>query len=73
MAKYKLSEGNFDKILSFFGLKNKPKKIGDIIDNDPVLKQIDKKMSDLNKSATERLKKDPRMVKLFKDAGWSLD
>jgi len=73
MAKYKLTEGNFDKLLYFFGLKDRPKKIGDIIDNDPVLKQIDKKMADLNKDAADRLKRDPKMVKLFKAAGVSID
>lgn len=71
MAKYKISEGNFDKFLSFFGLKkvDRPQNIDDIIASDPRLAKIDKELGDINRKAGERIKNSPRLRKMFKDAG----
>jgi hypothetical protein len=71
MKKYKLSEGNFNKFLSFFGIKSseRPKSMEDIISNDPKLKKLDKQMGDLNRQAAERVKNDPNLLYLFKRAG----
>ena len=71
MAKYRLSEGNFDKFLRFFGIDNnkRPKSIEDIIKNDPKLKSIDRQMAKLNDEAGERIRKNPRMMDAFKIAG----
>jgi hypothetical protein len=55
----------------FFGLFKidkdaKNKRMADLIDNDPVLKNIRKEVGDLNKKARERLaKKDPELLKLL--------
>ena len=42
------------------------------VDKDPIIRMINKNMNDLNKKASDNLKKDPKMVKLFKDAGWEI-
>ena len=39
------------------------------IDNDPVLKSIDKNIGDLNRKAADRIRKDPVLLNLFKKAG----
>ena len=71
MAKYKLSEGNFDKFLSFFGIKkdDRPQNIDDIISSDPKLAKIDKELGNINREAAERIKKSPELRKMFKHAG----
>lgn len=71
MAKYRISEGNFDKFLSFFGLKKneRPENIDDIIASDPKLAKIDKKLGDLNRQAGDVIRKSPQLRKMFKDAG----
>jgi hypothetical protein len=71
MAKYKISEGNFDKFLSFFGIKkdDRPQNIDDIIASDPKLAKIDKELGDINRRAAERIKRSPELRKMFKDAG----
>lgn len=71
MAKYKLSEGNFDKFLSFFGLQRseRPDNIDDIIASDPKLAKIDKKLGDLNRDAADVIKRSPQLKKMFKHAG----
>jgi len=39
------------------------------IDNDPVIKSIDKKIGDLNRAAADEIRNDPTMLSLFKKAG----
>ena len=71
MAKYKISEGNFDKFLSFFGIKkdDRPKNIDDIIASDPKLAKIDRELCDINRAAAETIRRSPQLRKMFKDAG----
>ena len=60
-----------------FGPKSKGNKnmsLKDIVDNDPVLKSIDKKIADMDKKATEdMIKKYPEMKKLFKEHGFDTE
>ena len=71
MAKYKISEGNFDKFLSFFGLQknDRPGNIDDIISSDPKLAKIDRELGNLNRQAAERIKRSPELRRMFKAAG----
>lgn len=71
MAKYKISEGNFDKFLSFFGIKKneRPQSVDDIIASDPKLAKIDKELGNINREAADIIKKSPQLRKMFKDAG----
>lgn len=64
MPKYKISKSNLREFLSFFGKKQKPKKLQDLIDNDPKLKaidaaikKIDDKYGDYSKETADLLKK----------------
>jgi len=69
--KYKVSEKNLNEFFGFFGTKDKPKEIQKILDNDPILKQIDKKIADMNSSAAKAMvKKYPDVKKLFQKAGY---
>ena len=64
--KYKVSESNLKEFFGLFGKKDKPKQIQHIIDNDPVLKSIDKKISDMDKNATQNMvKKYPEMTNFY--------
>lgn len=62
-------------LLKFFGVisetkEKKSKKISAIIDNDPVLKKLDKDIADINKKATERMKTyDPDWIELLRKNG----
>lgn len=60
-----------------FGPKSKGNKnmsLKDIVDNDPVLKSIDKKISDMDRKATEdMIKKYPEMKKLLKENGFDTE
>jgi hypothetical protein len=71
MAKYKISEGNFDKFLSFFGVNknDRPQNIDDVIASDPKLAKIDKELGNLNRQAAERIKRSPELRRMFKAAG----
>jgi hypothetical protein len=70
--KYKISESNLKEFFGLFGKKDKPKQIQHIIDNDPVLKSIDKKISDMDKNATQNMvKKYPDMKQLFQKYGYN--
>jgi hypothetical protein len=57
-----------------FGPKSKGNKnmsLKDIVENDPVLKSIDKKISDMDKKATEdMIKKYPEMKQFLKKHGY---
>ena len=57
-----------------FGLKSKGNKnmsMKDIIDNDPVIKKLDKEIGDINDKAGERMKKtlDPGTLAILKKYG----
>lgn len=67
--KYKISEGFIKSFIGLFGNKQKPKDIADLIDNDPILKQLDRKIGDLNRTAADKIRKDPTLLKLVKNAG----
>ena len=56
MPKYKISRSNLKEFFGFFGKKNKPKDIQNLIDNDPQLKAIDKRIKDIDSkySASDR-------------------
>jgi len=60
-----------------FGPKSKGNKnmsLKNIVDNDPILKQLDKKIADINKKASERMLKDkPWMATLMKKYGYNPD
>lgn len=49
--------------------KSKPKDINTIIDNDPVLQDIDKKIGKLNDIAFERLKEDENAMRILRRQG----
>lgn len=49
MPKYKISKSNIREFFNFFGKKNKPKDIQSLIDNDPILQSIDKRIADRRK------------------------
>ncbi len=73
MARYKLSEFNFDKFWSFFGKKNKPKPIDYVIANDPELKRLDAELQDLATGFKPHLlkvkKEDPKIWDLLVKGG----
>lgn len=56
MKKYKISPQNLNEFWGWFG-KKKPKNLQSIIDDDPVLKQIDKNIEDIELRMVDRLKK----------------
>jgi HD-GYP domain-containing protein (c-di-GMP phosphodiesterase class II) len=60
-------------IIWYFLSKNKKKQsIGEIIDNDPVLNQLDKDIEAINKKATDRLKDtDPDFIELLEKNGFN--
>jgi DNA-directed RNA polymerase subunit H (RpoH/RPB5) len=49
--------------------EQKSKRNAAIIDNDPVLRKLDKQIGDLNDKAAERLKKDAEAMKILKKLG----
>jgi hypothetical protein len=55
--KYKISKKNLNEFFSFFGKKQTPAEIRKVIDNDPILKKLDKDIGDINDKAGERMKK----------------
>lgn len=56
MKKYKISKENINEFWDWFG-KKKPKNLQTVIDDDPVLKQIDKNIQDIGGRVVDRLKK----------------
>ncbi len=71
MKKYKISKHNLKEFFGIFGLsqKERDEKINNIIDNDPVLKQIDANMRALDQKAVDRVKKDKELLSLMKKTG----
>jgi hypothetical protein len=69
MSKYKISKKNLNEFFGFFGKQNRPKDIDTIINNDPILQKIDKKIGSLNDEAALRLQKDVEAMKILKKLG----
>jgi hypothetical protein len=70
--KYKISKSSLTEFFGLFGKKKKPEEIQNLIDNDPVLKQLDARLADINKKASERMLKDkPWMATLMKKYGYN--
>jgi hypothetical protein len=70
--KYKISKGYLKEFFGLFGKskEDRTKKINDLIDNDPILKKLDKDIEALNKRATDRLKlTDPDFLDILKRNG----
>ena len=68
--KYKISKKNLNEFFSFFGDKKKPAQIQSLIDKDPVLQRIDKKIADLNKDAAHQMFKEyPDTIDILKKYG----
>jgi len=69
--KYKISKQYLGEFFGLFGNKkeDRTKKMNDLIDNDPILKKLDKEIGDLNDKAAERLKKDADAMKILKKLG----
>lgn len=72
MKKYKITRPYLNEFFGLFG-KTKPDKLQQIIDNDPVLKKIDRELDANNREAAEWIKKDPEMLRLFKKYGFNVD
>lgn len=66
MKKYKISKSNLKEFFGWFGKKKKPKDLQQIIDNDPILQQIDADIEKLHKNYG---KLDPDYVKILKKYG----
>jgi hypothetical protein len=72
MPKYKISKSNLKEFFGLFGKskENRQSIINQLIDNDPVLKKLDKDIADINKRATERMKTyDPDWIELLRKQG----
>lgn len=61
------------QLLRLFGAETKEqkqKRINALIDNDPEIKKLDKKIEEINKRATERMKAyDPDWIELLRKHG----
>ena len=70
--KYKISKRYLKEFFGLFGKskEDRIKKINDLIDNDPILKKLDKDIEALNKKATDRLKQtDPDFIDILRKQG----
>jgi hypothetical protein len=72
MKRYKISESNLNEFWGWFG-KKKPQTMQQVIDNDAVLKQLDKELEDIATSYIPRFKQmkkeDPKLFKKMQDMG----
>lgn len=71
-VKYKISKSNLTEFFGLFGKKkeDRAKKVNDLIDNDPILKKLDKEIEAINKRATDRIKTtDPDFVDILRKHG----
>jgi len=70
MKRYKISESKLNEFWGWFG-KKKPQTIQQVIDNDPVLKQLDKELENIATSYIPRFKQmkkeDPKLFKKMQD------
>lgn len=71
MKKYKISKHNLKEFFGLFGMSDKERdaKINNMIDNDPILKQLDAQAAALNAKAAERIKKDKELYQIVKNSG----
>lgn len=72
MKKYKIKRKNLKEFFGFFGLKKKPEEIQQIIDNDPVLKKLEKELIAINTKAQSSLEKrvPPERLEKYRKMGW---
>jgi hypothetical protein len=72
MKRYKISKENLHEFWGLFGRK-KPQTMQQIVDNDPVLKKLDKELEDIAVSYIPRLKQmkkeDPVLFKRMQQMG----
>jgi hypothetical protein len=72
MKRYKISESKLNEFWGWFG-KKKPQTMQQVIDNDPILKQLDKELEDIATSYIPRFKQmkkeDPKLFKRMQDMG----
>jgi hypothetical protein len=72
MKRYKISESKLNEFWGWFG-KKKPQTMQQVIDNDPVLKQLDKELENIATSYIPRFKQmkkeDPKLFKKMQDMG----
>jgi hypothetical protein len=59
--------------LSSESKEQKAKRISEAIDNDPVIKKLDKDITDLNKKASKYIKKDAKYMSLLKKYGIEIE
>lgn len=67
MPKYKISKSNLREFFGFFGKKRKPRDIQKLIDMDPQLQAIDKRLKAINKKYEKDM--DPDYFALLKKYG----
>jgi DNA-directed RNA polymerase subunit H (RpoH/RPB5) len=72
MKKYKISKSNLKEFFGLFG-KKKPQTLQSVIDNDPVLRKLDKEMGDIVKGFAPRIRKiadeQPELYKQWVELG----
>ena len=61
--------GFIKRLLGLETKEERQKRINWRIENDPVLKKIDKELERLNKDAADRIKSDPEKVEMFRRIG----
>jgi hypothetical protein len=66
MKKYKISKSNLKEFFGWFGKKNKPKDLQQLIDDDPILQKIDADIAQLNQKYGQL---DPEYKKILKKYG----
>ncbi len=62
----------FGSLKALFGLETreeKQKRIDKLLDTDPELKRLDAELKAINKKAADKIKNDPEMLDMLKDAG----
>lgn len=72
MKKYKIKRKNLKEFFGFFGLRKKPEEIQKLIDNDPVLKKLEKDLAAINSKAQSELERDvpPERLAKYRKLGW---
>jgi hypothetical protein len=75
MKKYKISKHNLKEFFGLFGGdKKKHQLMQDLIDNDPVLKKLDKELGDINRRAAERIKRtNPNFADILRKNNINID
>lgn len=57
MKKYKISKSNLKELFGWFGKKNVPNKLQNIIDNDPVLQKLKADVNKINNKYADDIEK----------------